>query len=462
MSARIKIPNKEELQVKYAEFGVSISSLAKEYNTSNPTVRKWLDIHNIPKKTQIDASREANILKSKKTFTINRDWLYQKRFIEKLSIDSIGDILGCSITPINAALKEFDLTSFDARRKSHSSIDFLNNKDWMFEQYYDKHLTLEQIGDILEVSKSTIQVHMEKHGYSPRNPNDYDVKFVKSSFAENEIVEYLREIRINNIQTGNRTVLGGRELDIYLPDHNIAIEHDGLFYHNETQKHKNYHHQKTKDCEDRGIFLIHIFEDEWKLKKTICKSILSAKLGKSIRVYARDTICREISVQQKDHFLNENHLQGCDRSKIKLGLFHKKTNELLAVMTFCKPRFSKDANWELSRYACKSFYTVVGGFSKLMNHANLDGHIVSYSDSRWSKGNVYSKNGFTLHKTNKPSYSYIDFKRGIRINRMFLQKKNFPELQDQYTERYIAKILGYVRIYDCGTRAWITSKVRFV
>jgi hypothetical protein len=54
------------------------------------------------------------------------------------------------------------------------------------------------------------------------------------------------------------------ELDIYLPEKNLAIEFDGLFWHNSNNKFKNYHLKKTLLCEKQGIQLIHIFEYEWK------------------------------------------------------------------------------------------------------------------------------------------------------------------------------------------------------
>jgi predicted DNA-binding protein YlxM (UPF0122 family) len=326
----------------------------------------------------------------------------------------------------------------------------------MFEQYYTKHLSLEEISDILEVTKSTVQIHMEKHDYVPRNPNDYDKIFVKQSKAETEIVEFIKTLGIDNIQTGNTTILGDRELDIYLPDYKIAIEYNGLFYHNDTQKEPKYHLQKTLDCQKQRIFLLHVFEDEWKYKQPIVKSIFMAKLGKSKRIYARKTTIKIIDTQTKDVFLTENHLQGTDRSKVKLGLY--KDDILYAVMTFCKPRFCKKSDWELSRYACKENWTVVGGFSKLFKHAmikcDVTGTIVSYSDKRWSQGNVYATNGFVNTKVNPQTYSYFDPKKGIRLNRMFLQKKYFPDLKDTHTETDIANLKGYSRIYDCGTLTW--------
>lgn len=60
MSHKIQPVSKELLQEKYNQSGVTISSLAKEFNTSQPTVRKWLIEYNISRKSHAQASIEAN------------------------------------------------------------------------------------------------------------------------------------------------------------------------------------------------------------------------------------------------------------------------------------------------------------------------------------------------------------------------------------------------------------------
>ena len=73
------------------------------------------------------------------------------------------------------------------------------------------------------------------------------------------------------IKTSVRTILEERkELDIYIPDKNIAIEYDGLWCHSSnepTSNHEvidpkpiNYHYNKYKQCLDKGIHLLTAFE----------------------------------------------------------------------------------------------------------------------------------------------------------------------------------------------------------
>jgi hypothetical protein len=72
----------------------------------------------------------------------------------------------------------------------------------------------------------------------------------------------LKSLNIDIIDS-ERELLNGLELDIYIPSHNLAIEFNGLYWHNELHKDKKYHLNKTELCEAKGIQLIHVFEDEW-------------------------------------------------------------------------------------------------------------------------------------------------------------------------------------------------------
>lgn len=124
------------------------------------------------------------------------------------------------------------------------------------------------------------------------------------------------------------------------------------------------------------------------------------------KIYARKCIIKEISVKEKNKFLNLYHIQGEDKSKVKLGLFFN--DELVACMTFGKPRFNKNYQWELIRFASK--YKVIGGASKLLKYFEKQykpESIITYADRRFSKGNLYNLLEFKLLSKTQPNYFYI-------------------------------------------------------
>lgn len=102
------------------------------------------------------------------------------------------------------------------------------------------------------------------------------------SNQEKELADYLKTLSSNEIIENDRTILEGKELDILIPSLNIAIEYDGLYWHNNLN---NYY--KFEKCREKGIRLIQINEWEWKVQndkiKQYLKSIITGTEKKSFR-----------------------------------------------------------------------------------------------------------------------------------------------------------------------------------
>ena len=84
---------------------------------------------------------------------------------------------------------------------------------------------------------------------------------------------------------------------MYFPELKVGIEYNGLYWHSEEMgKDRNYHFNKSLECYDKGIRLIHVFEDEWLYKQDIVKSKIKHILGLNTneRVYARKCYIKEV------------------------------------------------------------------------------------------------------------------------------------------------------------------------
>jgi hypothetical protein len=283
----------------------------------------------------------------------------------------------------------------------------------------------------------------------------------KQTIAENKLYDFISSNYEKEIISNKRNIIS-KEIDIYLPDLKLAFEFNGLYWHSELYKEKNYHLNKTKECLDKEIQLIHVWEDDWNYKRNIVESIILNKLGKSNSIYARNTDIREITDNRIIRkFLNKNHLQGYVGSSIKLGLFYK--DELVSLMTFGKLRKSlgqnsKENSYELLRFCNKLNYSVVGGASKLFHYFLRNyspKEVISYSDNSRYDGDLYEKLGFKLkHNTPVNYYWVIDGIRNHRYNwrKDKLVKKGHDPLK---TENEIMKELGHYRIFDSGNKKWI-------
>lgn len=78
---------------------------------------------------------------------------------------------------------------------------------------------------------------------------------VKSSYVskgEKEIVNYIKSIYNGIVLENDKKIIHPYELDIYLPEINIAIEFNGTYWHSsKCGKDKNYHLKKSKLCEKK-------------------------------------------------------------------------------------------------------------------------------------------------------------------------------------------------------------------
>ena len=291
------------------------------------------------------------------------------------------------------------------------------------------------------------------NGIIPKCPKCYPIKYQNQ---QNEVIKYLKNtLKINNIKINSRTIIPPKELDIYCSDHNIAIEYNGLYWHSHKMlQDKFYHQNKTLECIEKGIQLIHIFENEWLYKQKIVKNKLKILFNKiKYKIPGRKCIIKEIDNDLKNKFLNKYHLQGIDNSTTKLGAFYK--NRLVAIMTFGKPRFNKNYEWEIYRYCVINNFIIHGIANKLFQYflKNYNPQsIITYTDLRYSDGNLYDNLNFKLEHITNPNYFYV--KDGIIYSRHVFQKHKLKDKLEFYnknlTEQENMALNNYDIIYDCG------------
>jgi hypothetical protein len=268
------------------------------------------------------------------------------------------------------------------------------------------------------------------------------------SIKEKELFNYIESIYSGEIIKSYRD---GLEIDIYLPHLKLGFEFNGLYWHSDEWKDKKYHLDKTNYFKERGIRIIHIWEDDWALKSNTVESQIRNWIGSTEkRIFARKCEVKLIDCSKIcNRFLNENHIQGSVNSVLKLGLYHN--GELVSLMTFDHFEGRKkmqEGGWNLSRFCNKLDTNVVGGASKLLKHFIKNYNpkrIISYADKDWSEGSLYEKIGFTrIHET-KPDYKYI-------LNEIRVHKSRFRKsrLNTELSESQEMRKSHIKKIWDCG------------
>lgn len=278
--------------------------------------------------------------------------------------------------------------------------------------------------------------------------------YANVSKGEEEISEYIRKILPNErIILRDRNTLKHNELDIYLPERKVAFEYNGVYWHSNEYKTKNYHLSKLEECKQNGIALVQIFEDEYMLHKDIVLHKIEhiLKVSNCSKIMGRKCTIKEIDYTKASDFLNKNHIQGECRSTVYLGAFYN--NAIIGVMSFKRVK----EEWELTRFATDNNYICQGVGGKLFKYFvnKFNPSIVkSFADRRWTINedeNIYTKLGFTKEYYTLPDYRYvegIERKHKFGYRKTILHKKyGFPL---SMSESEMINKLGLHKIYDCG------------
>lgn len=253
--------------------------------------------------------------------------------------------------------------------------------------------------------------------------------------------------------------------DIVIPDKKILIEIDPTCTHNivntpwsnHTDIVPAYHRNKTECANNSGYHCIHVFDwDDWNKVVDIVKT--------RDRLFARKCAVNVIKQSEACEFEDLYHLQGrCRGQTVCYGLYHD--NELVQVMTFGKPRYNKNYEWELLRLCTHSKYTVVGGASKLFKRfisEHFPSSIISYCDAAKFSGDVYQNIGMTYSHSTSPNKYWSDGSKKYVTNNLLLQRgydqifgTNFGKGTSN-EELMISH--GWLPIYDCGQRVYKWSR----
>lgn len=301
--------------------------------------------------------------------------------------------------------------------------------------------------------------------------NNMNMEPVKHSKPELEIRDFIKGLGFEC--KSNRKILNGKEIDIYIPELFVGVEYNGNKYHTEWfgGKSRQYHLQKTKLCKEKGVKLIHVFEDEFHNSKEIVFNKIAHILGAQQdlpKIYGRKCEIKEINRETADSFLSTYHIQGFDPSTVHYGAFYE--DKLIAVMSFLRNK--KDSmDWELTRFASDYNYTCCGVGGKLFKHfikEHNPSSIKSFADRRWTvdeENNLYCQLGFKYDGYIPPDYKYYnpEVDKYKRFHKFGFRKKTllkkYPDLlTPEMTETEMVKVLGYDRIWDCGLIKYIWTR----
>lgn len=443
-------PSKSEIiknkikETNLEKYGVDNYSLTPEFSLYikekwNENKEDWLE------------QRKLNLEKYGYIYPFENNEILEKS--KKTMYKKYGTCNPLQVPEINKKMKETNIkrygtSSFLQKDISYEFLDNRNNK--MFFENLLKNYSLKDLSTRFKISYSLLCQNLNKLGI--------DIK--KYYNNETEIYNYLNEQIDSKIIRNDRKILNGKEIDIYIPEYLLAIEHNGTYWHSDRLiSDKQYHLKKTLKCLENNIQLLHIFENEWKFKRDILKSIINVKIKNTKKIYARNCVIKKIDKTQEKIFLNKTHIQGYYPSTLSYGLFFE--DKLVQIISFEKSRFNKSYEWKLLRLSSELNTVVVGGANKLYKKFIKDLNpisVISYCDLRFFDGNTYEFLGFKFSHLSEPNYYYVDQYGNLHSRYKFQKHKLKNKLKiydDNLSEDKNMKNNGYNKIYDCGNKVFI-------
>ena len=266
----------------------------------------------------------------------------------------------------------------------------------------------------------------------------------------------------------------GKELDIYLPEHRIAIECNGDYWHSMTIRNdRMYHYRAWEACMEKGIRLVQIYQTDWNLKGTRWKRFLDSLLAPKQRIYARSLTLHKYGVSDMERvreFFEDSHIQGCPPRMSYLYGLEDEEGTIYGMMSFIEKQYVEHSQnegcYELNRYATRFGYSVVGGASRLLCAFEREVSpvsIVSYSDCDVFSGDMYAKLGF-VRQGYSSNYFWTDGRVVFSRKQCQLKRleKIHPDLYREALEKdatnkedYVMEALGYHKVFRAGRLRWV-------
>lgn len=302
------------------------------------------------------------------------------------------------------------------------------------------------------------------HGPFLQRPNDHlndhgcpSCQVVISS-GHNDLISLLpKNIKI---ESNARNVIPPYEIDVWLPEYGLGIEYHGYYWHGVNKRTfpnrarlRTRHWVKANQAFQNNIKLFQIYDFEFERNPKLIMSMILHKMGHSTRISARKC---SVVFECPSQFYRLNHIQGHREAKHHVALVSD--GEIVASMSFVS---HAAYDFEIIRYCNKVGYGVMGGFSKCLAafcRRFKPKSIVSFSDRRFSNGDVYYKNGFVKAGTSKPNYKYCKGK--LVLSRNKCQKSKLASLlgdaydqQMSESENMISN--GFTQLFDAGNDKWV-------
>lgn len=276
------------------------------------------------------------------------------------------------------------------------------------------------------------------------------------SIWQHNVSDWIEENLSTIVERNYKLLSKYKETDIYMPAHKLAIETNGIWWHNTRFfEDVSYHQTKTDCCKKLGVRLIHIFEDEWRDKKEIVQSNIMSHANEYKHVIS-DTDCTVVSLDesQKSSFFKKNHIDGDDESTKAWGLCFN-NNVVYAISVKNTKR-----DTEIVRACCVLNTKIENSCKKLIDtvvqyaYSNGKDKVLARLDERFfNEFEFYERLGFVAIEAKIKTWLCNGTKRFNNLSKLNFSCIDFDldsNFEEQIFERY-----NLYRIHGCFEHTYV-------
>ena len=269
------------------------------------------------------------------------------------------------------------------------------------------------------------------------------------SKAEDSLAQLISSYTDKEVCRQDRVLVPGLDLDITIPELNLAFEYNGYYYHAsegkaiKSRKHRLHHQERWEACRQAGVKLITVQEFNG-LKHY--DPLIANLLGKSTIHYARKLEIAPVDKATAHQFYLTNHIEGSTR----LGRNHHHKGLLFnGELIMC----ASWTNTYVTRVSTLLGMRVVGGLSRLLKHVPTGCIMFTTNDT----GSPSQLPYFTKEPYKNPRYYWV--KHNQILPRRSAQKariaKRFGISVEGKTEVELMVSLGFFKVYDSGLSKFV-------
>jgi very-short-patch-repair endonuclease len=304
--------------------------------------------------------------------------------------------------------------------------------------YFDGR-TYPQIAEDIGISRNTFLTLVKKYGI------EYAVSYSKKQNGLELIMkQWLEKEKISFVYQ-RYFPEGNYYADFFLPDYNLVIELDGIYWHSELFKYKTYHLDKKNFYTNIGLNSLFFRENEICNSFKAVQSMIDQKLKRCDDIDINQTVCCIKTKKEADEFCIHNHINLSGSGDIALFLYFNDEPVMLIQLDS-----KEDNHYEISRICYKLNTYVMGGFEKLFSFfvsKYNPKYILKYVNLRYEDDTELKNLSFK-----QDGDCFINFEWVAKNNNWSTEYKVYSNLEFKGNTGYDH---GLVKIFDCGQKKFV-------